>query len=134
MSCSLCFSSVSSTSNALSLLPEQRAYEEKNCVISPLLKNNQMDFFCISAFGRGLTYSNCLVILSQRHRNLYSMELPSKISFSLFWLYAKNYSLVTAVSVGMVYSSQQPEGLLQLRLLTHPSETSVIILFYRRRE
>lgn len=93
-----------------------------------------MGFFCISASGRGLTYSIHLLILNQRHHNLHSLELPSKISFSLFWSYAKNYSLVTTLRVGMVCSGQQPQGLLQPRILSHPSETSVIIFFYRWRE
>jgi len=48
-----------------------------------------MVFFCISAFGRGLTYSNHLLILSQCHHNLYGMELPSKVSFSLFLVICK---------------------------------------------
>lgn len=71
-------------------------------MIFPLLKTNQIGFSCTSAFSRGLIYSNHSLIPSQHHHNLYGMELPSQISFSLLWSYAKNYCLVTTVSVGLV--------------------------------
>lgn len=46
----------------------------------------------------------------------------------------KELFLVITVSIRLVHYSQQLQGLLQPQILTHPSETSVIILLYRRRE
>lgn len=100
--CSFRFRNVLSIFNALALLPEPKAQEGKNCITFPLLKTNQIGFSCTSAFSRGLIYSNHSLIPSQHHHNLYGMELPSQISFSLLWSYAKNYCLVTTVSVGLV--------------------------------
>lgn len=107
---------------------QNQKHMTKHCMIFSLLKKIKQAFSVFPFSVEDFFMQSWDNVTVTQHR----ATLQNLLQFVL--VICKELFLVITVSIRLVHYSQQLQGLLQPQILTHPSETSVIILLYRRRE